>query len=98
MIFVAATSRSTRWQFDWMALTSANCATISTVLEDLQKGIVRVLHPRSFIDDPTRMYRAVRYEGRYGFQDCRRIRWLSFLKRAPLLRSSLPNGFAMNWI
>ena len=37
-------------------------------LEDLQKEIVRVLHPRSFIDDPTRMYRAVRYEGRYGFR------------------------------
>jgi tRNA nucleotidyltransferase (CCA-adding enzyme) len=36
--------------------------------EDLEKGIVRVLHPRSFIDDPTRMYRAVRYEGRYGFK------------------------------
>jgi tRNA nucleotidyltransferase (CCA-adding enzyme) len=37
-------------------------------IEDLQNGIVRVLHPRSFIDDPTRMYRAVRYEGRYGFK------------------------------
>jgi tRNA nucleotidyltransferase (CCA-adding enzyme) len=37
-------------------------------LSDLQNGIVRVLHPRSFIDDPTRMYRAVRYEGRYGFK------------------------------
>jgi len=37
-------------------------------LEDVQKGIVRVLYPRSFIDDPTRMYRAVRYEGRYGFK------------------------------
>ena len=36
--------------------------------EDLQKGLIRVLHPRSFIDDPTRMYRAVRYEGRYGFK------------------------------
>ena len=36
-------------------------------MEDLQKGIVRVLHPQSFIDDPTRMYRAVRYEVRYGF-------------------------------
>jgi tRNA nucleotidyltransferase (CCA-adding enzyme) len=37
-------------------------------LEDLQKGIVCVLHLRSFIDDPTRMYRAVRYEGRYEFR------------------------------
>lgn len=37
-------------------------------IEDLQKGIVRVLHPGSFIDDPTRMYRAVRYAGRYEFQ------------------------------
>jgi tRNA nucleotidyltransferase (CCA-adding enzyme) len=36
--------------------------------DDLQKGTIRVLHPRSFIDDPTRMYRAVRYEGRYGFR------------------------------
>jgi len=35
--------------------------------DDLQRGRIRVLHPRSFIDDPTRMYRAVRYEGRYGF-------------------------------
>ena len=30
-------------------------------MDDLQKGIVRVLHPGSFIDDPTRLYRAVRY-------------------------------------
>ena len=37
-------------------------------MDDLQKGIIRVLHPRSFIDDPTRMYRAVRYEVRYGFK------------------------------
>ena len=37
-------------------------------MEDLQHGIIRVLHARSFIDDPTRMYRAVRYEGRYEFK------------------------------
>jgi tRNA nucleotidyltransferase (CCA-adding enzyme) len=37
-------------------------------LKDLQDGVVRVLHPLSFIDDPTRMYRAVRYEVRYGFK------------------------------
>jgi tRNA nucleotidyltransferase (CCA-adding enzyme) len=37
-------------------------------MDDLRKGIVRVLHPASFIDDPTRMYRAARYAERYGFQ------------------------------
>ena len=35
---------------------------------DLEAGILRVLHPQSFLDDPTRMYRAVRYEGRHGFR------------------------------
>ena len=34
---------------------------------DLDAGLVRVLHERSFVDDPTRMLRAVRYEKRLGF-------------------------------
>ncbi len=34
---------------------------------DLEEGLVRVLHPRSFIDDPTRIFRAIRYEARYSF-------------------------------
>ena len=34
---------------------------------DLENKIIRVLHPRSFIDDPTRIFRAVRYEQRYAF-------------------------------
>jgi tRNA nucleotidyltransferase (CCA-adding enzyme) len=33
---------------------------------DLEAGVVRVLHPRSFTDDPTRIFRAVRYAARYG--------------------------------
>lgn len=37
-------------------------------LKDLQGGIVRILHKGSFIDDPTRIFRAVRFEGRYGFR------------------------------
>lgn len=37
-------------------------------MEDLQQGMIRVLHPGSFLDDPTRMYRAVRYAGRYEFR------------------------------
>ncbi len=36
-------------------------------LDDLESGIVRVLHSQSFVDDPTRMFRAVRYEQRFGF-------------------------------
>jgi len=35
---------------------------------DLERGVIRVLHPRSFVDDPTRIFRAIRYEGRYSFQ------------------------------
>ncbi|MBA2793314.1 MAG: CCA tRNA nucleotidyltransferase [Thermoleophilaceae bacterium] len=35
--------------------------------EDLDAGVVRVLHPLSFLDDPTRLLRALRYEARLGF-------------------------------
>jgi tRNA nucleotidyltransferase (CCA-adding enzyme) len=35
--------------------------------KDLQQGVVRVLHSLSFVDDPTRILRAVRYEQRLGF-------------------------------
>jgi tRNA nucleotidyltransferase (CCA-adding enzyme) len=34
---------------------------------DLDARAVRVLHERSFLDDPTRLLRAVRYESRLGF-------------------------------
>lgn len=34
---------------------------------DVERGSVRVLHERSFLDDPTRLLRAVRYEARLGF-------------------------------
>jgi tRNA nucleotidyltransferase (CCA-adding enzyme) len=37
-------------------------------LHDLGQGLIRVLHERSFIDDPTRLLRAVRYEARLGFE------------------------------
>jgi tRNA nucleotidyltransferase (CCA-adding enzyme) len=36
-------------------------------LADLEAGVVRVLHERSFLDDPTRLLRAVRYAARLGF-------------------------------
>ena len=34
---------------------------------DLERRLVRVLHPASFRDDATRLFRAVRYAGRLGF-------------------------------
>ena len=34
---------------------------------DLREGIIRVLHLRSFIDDPTRLYRALRFADRFNF-------------------------------
>jgi tRNA nucleotidyltransferase (CCA-adding enzyme) len=35
--------------------------------EDLEAGLLRVLHKRSFEDDPTRAIRAARYGSRFGF-------------------------------
>jgi tRNA nucleotidyltransferase (CCA-adding enzyme) len=35
---------------------------------DLEQKRIRVLHNLSFIDDPTRIFRAIRYENRYGFR------------------------------
>ena len=36
-------------------------------IDDLGSGIIRVLHRGSFVDDPTRILRAIRYEQRCGF-------------------------------
>jgi tRNA nucleotidyltransferase (CCA-adding enzyme) len=37
-------------------------------IQDLRNGVLRVLHERSFLDDPTRALRAARYAGRFGFE------------------------------
>ncbi len=34
---------------------------------DLSSRVIRVLHPKSFLDDPTRIFRAVRFAQRFGF-------------------------------
>lgn len=53
-------------------------------LNDLGKGLVRVLHSLSFIDDPTRILRAVRFEQRFGFEI--EARTLALIREAlPLL-------------
>jgi len=40
----------------------------SSALDDMKNGLVRVFHPQSFIDDPTRIYRAFRFCLEYGFE------------------------------
>ena len=52
--------------------------------KDIRQKLVRVLHSLSFVDDPTRMLRAVRYEQRYGFQIGKRTLEL-LLEARPLL-------------
>ncbi len=45
---------------------------------DLARGIVRMLHPGSARDDPTRAYRAVRFALRFGFRIARETkRWIA---------------------
>ncbi|HEU4760449.1 MAG TPA: hypothetical protein VFT91_10785 [Dehalococcoidia bacterium] len=46
---------------------------------DLEAGLLRVLHERSFVDDATRILRAARYELRFGFRLGERT--LAWLKR-----------------
>ena len=40
---------------------------LSGGMDDLSSGIIRVLHAESFRDDPTRIFRAVRFQQRLGF-------------------------------
>jgi tRNA nucleotidyltransferase (CCA-adding enzyme) len=63
---------------------------------DLVEGVIRVLHNRSFRDDPTRIFRAIRLEQRFGFilhrhtlrllQRAVDKRWLDLLSGARLWR------------
>jgi tRNA nucleotidyltransferase (CCA-adding enzyme) len=63
---------------------------------DLAEGVIRVLHNRSFRDDPTRMFRAIRLEQRFGFVMHRHTlrllqravdkRWIELLSGARLWR------------
>ncbi|MBF0485759.1 MAG: CCA tRNA nucleotidyltransferase [Candidatus Omnitrophica bacterium] len=53
-------------------------------LLDLKAGRIAVMHEKSFLDDPTRILRAARYQERFGFQ----IEPVTF----KLLREAVKNG------
>jgi tRNA nucleotidyltransferase (CCA-adding enzyme) len=53
---------------------------------DLRQKTIKVMHNLSFVEDPTRMIRAVRFEGRYGFRmDKRTVYLLRKAARAHML-------------
>ena len=37
-------------------------------MNDIKKKLIRILHKNSFTDDPTRIFRALRYKNRFGFK------------------------------
>ena len=51
-----------------LALVDGELTAAPDALEDLEDRRLRVLHDRSFIDDPTRLFRLVRYASRLGFE------------------------------
>ncbi|MFH1678760.1 MAG: CCA tRNA nucleotidyltransferase [Candidatus Omnitrophota bacterium] len=59
---------------------------------DLQAGIIRILHDLSFIDDPTRIIRAVRFERRFEFRiEPRSLKLLQDAKRMGMLKRLSPH-------
>ena len=48
-------------------MADGRVASVPHAREDLDAGVLRVLHDRSFADDPTRLLRLARYAARLGF-------------------------------
>ncbi len=75
----------------FMGITTSDFGIVYDHLDgirDLQKGIIRVLHKESFKDDPTRIFRALRFKERFlfGFDT----------KTKSLLTDAINNGFIAN--
>jgi tRNA nucleotidyltransferase (CCA-adding enzyme) len=55
---------------------------------DIKDGLIRVLHSLSFVEDPTRVFRAVRFENRLGFKISRMT--------GSLMTNAVTGGFVKN--
>ena len=62
-----ATSRSTRSRSRSPTASLARSWIATAGMPTWRAGVVRVLHPASFVDDPTRLLRALRYAARLDF-------------------------------
>ena len=51
-----------------LSLHDGTLHAVDGALDDLERGVLRVLHDRSFVDDPTRLWRVARYAARLGFE------------------------------
>ncbi|MDD5687133.1 MAG: hypothetical protein PHE88_04790 [Elusimicrobia bacterium] len=85
---VIARSRATKQS----NLAINNIIDLHGGLEDIKKKQIRVLHSNSFIDDPTRILRAIRYAHRFGFKlEKNTEKWMiSAIKRNLLTLVSAP--------
>ncbi len=58
-------------------------------LSDLKKGLIRVLHPESFLDDSLRILRAIRFEQRFSFK---------IEKKTDILLKQAVGAGALGWV
>jgi tRNA nucleotidyltransferase (CCA-adding enzyme) len=54
-------------------------------IKDIKERVIRVLHNLSFVEDPTRVFRAIRFEQRLGFQIAKHTQ--------NLMRNAVKTGF-----
>ena len=57
---------------------------------DVKEGRLRVLHNLSFVEDPTRIFRALRFEQRFGFSSASRRRTSSPTRCATIFSTASP--------
>lgn len=53
--------------------------------DDLDRRVIRVLHRKSFMDDPTRVFRGIKYAGRFGFD--------FEMETSKLIKDCINNGY-----